>query len=102
VADGEAFWARISALADYVRASAPEGKTVVVTVETFDGHTFVPMVAQRSEPWVLIETGEPSDPENLDAREIVFIREDDIRRIYFRRVSGDKAFGFRVGRVLPE
>jgi hypothetical protein len=102
VAEGEAFWATVSSLSESFRASAPEGTSAVIEVETFDGQTFVPLVVQRYPPWVIFETGDPEDPEDLDAREVLLVREEDVRRVRMRRTSGEKGFGFSVGQVIPE
>lgn len=98
MAEGEALWADINDTAARFRASAPEGMTVRISIETVD-ESYEPLVLQRQPPWVVFEIGEPDDQE---AREIVYVREDDIRRVRLRRERGDKQIGFTLGPVVPE
>ena len=97
--EGELFWANLSSLAESFRDASPEGSTALVEVETYDGQTYVPLVVQRRPPWIVFEIGEPDD---TSAREIVLLREQDLRRIHMRRERGDKRFGFTLGEVMPE
>jgi hypothetical protein len=93
--EGEAFWMTVSGLAERFRNPTAEGVVGVVEVVTFDGQTFIPAVAQRIAPWVLFEVG----PD--DAREIVILREDDVRRVHMRWVDATEStrapIGFQIG-----
>jgi hypothetical protein len=99
MAEGEAFWATIAATAARYREAAPEGTTIVVEIETFDGERFLPLGVQRYPPWIIFETG---DPEDVATREVYFVLEQDIRRVRMRRERGDKTLGFTVGQVIPD
>jgi hypothetical protein len=92
--------ATISTLAERFRSTGGEGTTAVIEVVTMDGHTFVPAIVQRRPPRIIFEIG-PDDP-SATTREIVLIREDDIRRVQMRREPTGHGVGFRVDDVIPD
>jgi hypothetical protein len=97
----EDLWAYVSQLAGRFRDAAPEGMTAVIDVEMMDGHTIRPTVVQThaTGAWVVAELAPPG---STDGWEIVFVRQDDIRRVHLGYESSAKhPLGFRVGDIEP-
>src|SRR6266498_600869 len=100
MAQGEAFWAQVYSFAQELEKKAAEGVIAVVEIETYYERKLTPVVVQRDPPWLICQSAQPD--EKL-VSEIVFIREDDIRRVEIRSEhSGEKAVGFSVGKINPE
>jgi hypothetical protein len=99
VAEGEAFWATVSTLAARFLAKSPDGMTGVVEIETADGRKIVPSVLQRYPPWIIFEVAEPDAD---SAKEILFVREQDVRGIQMRYERGKQRLGFTIGEVSPD
>jgi hypothetical protein len=93
--EGERLWATISSTAERFREHTPEGSTAVIEIETADGLSYAPAVAQRHPPSVILEL---APPDATMADEIVFVVEADIRRIRMRYERGraKQPLGFTV------
>jgi hypothetical protein len=98
----EDVWAYVSQLAGRLRDAAPEGMTAVIDVEMMDGRTFQPTVVQTDKAgfWVVAELAPPG---STGGWEIVFLRQDDVRRVHLGYESSAKhPLGFRVGDIEPQ
>ena|SRR5215210_8013580 len=92
-------WGEVSRIAQTYIARTPGNATALIELEMFDGERFKPAVLQRRPPWVVIEIGQADDPTAVD-REILVLREDDVRRVHMWRESGAKQpVGFRLGEI---
>jgi hypothetical protein len=96
---GEQFWAQVYSFSQQLEEKAAQGVAVVVEIETFDGEKFTPGTVQRYPPWLICQSGTAEDEL---AREIIYIREEDIRRVHIRQERSDKpSLGFALGNVKP-